>query len=231
MITFYYNNAPNPMKVALFLEEAGLPYKPVPVDTRRGEQHKAEYLKLNPNAKVPTLVDGEAVVFDSNAILLYLGRKTNKFMPPKADDPRVYGEMLSWMMFVASGIGPYCGQAVHFRVYAPEPKAYALNRYDFEAERHWKIVEQRLARQPYMLGEVYTIVDMALWGWARLVPMVMGGEEHWAKFPSVKRLVDEINGRPANEKVEALRRLHTFKTDLDEEAKRNLFQHLARSSA
>ncbi|MDP1908857.1 MAG: glutathione S-transferase N-terminal domain-containing protein, partial [Hyphomicrobium sp.] len=101
MIKFYYSGAPNPMKVALFLEESGLAYEPIPVDTRKGDQHKPEYLAINPNAKVPAIVDGDATVFDSNAILLYLGEKTGKFMPGKGDKAR--GELLSWLMFIASG--------------------------------------------------------------------------------------------------------------------------------
>ncbi len=105
MIKFYYSGAPNPMKVALMLEETGLPYEAIPVDTRKGDQHKPEYLAINPNAKVPAIVDGDATVFDSNAILLYLGEKTGKFMPAKGDKAR--GELLSWLMFVASGVGPY----------------------------------------------------------------------------------------------------------------------------
>src|SRR5882757_11523079 len=100
MIKFYYSGAPNPMKVALFLEESGLAYEPIPVDTRKGDQYKPEFLALNPNAKVPVIVDGDATVFDSNAILLYLGEKTGKFIPAKTDKAR--GELLSWMMFVAS---------------------------------------------------------------------------------------------------------------------------------
>ena len=87
MIKFYYSGAPNPTKVALLLEEAGLPYEPIPVDTRKGDQHKPEFLAINPNAKVPAIVDGDATVFDSNAILLYLGEKTGKFMPP--NNPKV----------------------------------------------------------------------------------------------------------------------------------------------
>src|SRR5665647_3496020 len=118
MIKFYYSGAPNPMKVALMLEETGLPYEPVPVDTRKGEQHKPEYLAINPNAKVPAIVDGDATVFDSNAILLYLAEKSGKFLP--ANTPKLRGELLSWLMFVASGVGPYSGQSVHFRQYAPE---------------------------------------------------------------------------------------------------------------
>src|SRR5471030_2468444 len=142
MIKFYYSGAPNPMKVALFLEEAGLEYEPIPVDTRKGEQHKPEFLAVNPNAKVPVIVDDDVTVFDSNAILLYLGEKTGKFMPPKGDKAR--GELLSWLMFVASGVAPYSGQAVHFRNAAPEKLPYAINRYMYEAQRHFAILDARL---------------------------------------------------------------------------------------
>jgi glutathione S-transferase len=100
MLKFYYNGAPNPTKVALFLEEAGIAYAPIPVDTRKGEQHKPAYLAVNPNAKVPAIVDGDVTMFDSNAILLYLAEKTGKFLPPKGDKER--GELLSWLLFVAT---------------------------------------------------------------------------------------------------------------------------------
>jgi GST-like protein len=228
MIKFYFNAAPNPIKVALFLEEAGLQYTAIPVDTRKGEQFSPDYLAINPNGKVPAIVDGEATVFDSNAILLYLAEKTKLFLPPHMDQPAVRAQLLSWLMFVASGIGPYSGQAVHFRHYAPEPKEYALNRYDFEAERHWKIVNERLGRQAYMVGSTYSIVDMCVWGWARLVPHVLGSAEAWGRFPHLKRLVDEINGRPAAARVEDLKRRHTFKTEMDEEARKFMFPQLAR---
>lgn len=226
MIRFFYNNAPNPMKVALLLEELGEKYEPVPVDTRRGEQFKPEFLAVNPNAKVPAIVDDGVIVFDSNAILLYLAEKAGKFLPA-GNAPAARGPLLSWLMFVASGIGPYSGQAVHFRVYAP-PNDYALKRYDFEAARHWQILDDRLAQHPYMLGSTYTIVDMAVWGWARLIPTVMGGPEAWARFPNVKRLLDEISARPAAAGVERLRNLHTFKTENDDEARRNMFRHLVK---
>src|SRR5580704_16169730 len=117
MLKFYYNGGPNPMKVALFLEEAGLPYEPVPLDTRKGEQHKPAYLAINPNAKAPSIVDGDVTVFDSNAILLYLAEKTGKFLPANANTPAARGPLYSWLMFVASGVGPYSGQAVHFKVH------------------------------------------------------------------------------------------------------------------
>jgi GST-like protein len=223
MLKFYYSGAPNPTKVALFLEEAGLPYEAIPVDTRKGEQHMPEYKAINPNAKVPAIVDGDAVVFDSNAILLYLAEKTGKFLPPNT--PKARGELLSWLMFVASGIGPYSGQAVHFRVYAPEKLPYAINRYMFEAQRHFGIIEERLASRKYMLGDTYTIVDMDVWGWARLLPNVMG-EGAWDNLKNLKRLIDEINSRPAAQRAVALKDKHKFKTEMDADAVKAMFPHI-----
>ena len=224
MIKLYYHPSPNPAKVALFLEEAGLPYELVPVDTRKGEQHAPEFLAINPNAKTPAIVDGDAVVFDSNAILLYLAEKTGRFLP--ADTARARGELLSWLMLVATGIGPYSGQAVHFRHFAPEPIAYAVDRYLFEARRHWGIVDRRLADRRWMLGDAYTIVDMAVWGWARVLPFVVG-EDAWERFPNLKRLFDEISARPAAQAANALKDRHAFKTEMDDDARRHMFRHLA----
>ena len=223
MLKFYYNAAPNPMKVALLLEELELPYEAVPVDTRKGEQFSAHYLAVNPNAKVPTIVDGDVRVFDSNAILLFLADREKRFVPLDAGSA-ARGDMLSWLMFLASGIGPFSGQSVHFRHVAPEPKEYALNRYDFEAQRHWKLLESHLADSQYMLGKEYSIVDMAFWGWARLVPFVLGtGEATWTTYPQLKRLLDEINARPAVARADALKTRHAFKTENDDEAKRFMF--------
>jgi GST-like protein len=228
MIKFYYHPSPNPAKVALFLEEAGLPYELMPVDTRKGEQFKPKFLAINPNAKTPAIVDGETTVFDSNAILLYLAEKTGKFLPK--DRPGARGEMLSWLMFVATGIGPYSGQAVHFKHHAPEKLPYAINRYLHEAERHWGIIDARLAKHRYMLGDSYTIVDMAVWGWARAVPFILG-DDAWEKLPNLKRLFDEISARPAAQRANALKDKHEFKTEMDEEARRNMFpQNVKRAS-
>ncbi len=218
MLKFYYSGAPNPTKVALMLEETGLEYEPIPVDTRMGQQHAPDFVALNPNAKVPVIVDGDTVVFDSNAIVLYLAEKTGQFLPSASQR----GEMLSWLMFVASGIGPYSGQAVHFQHHAPEKLPYAINRYVFEAERHYGIIDQRLAGQPYMLGEEYGLVDMALWGWVRMIPMVLG-EEGFTKFPNVKRFMDAVNERPAAQRAAALKDRHTFKTEMDDDARRHMF--------
>ena len=222
MLKFFYNAAPNPMKVALLLEELGLTYEAVPVDTRKGEQFGAEYLKLNPNAKVPCIVDAGVTVFDSNAILLFLAEREGKFLPQKYGTPE-RSQLLSWLMFIATGIGPYSGQSVHFRHAAPEPKEYALNRYDYEAHRHWQILEDHLKTQTYMLGDEYSIVDMAFWGWVRMVPYVLGMENAWEKYPHLKRLLDVINARPAAQRAEALKTKHTFKAELDNDARRFLF--------
>ena len=124
--------------------------------------------------------------------------------------------MYSWLMFIATRIGPFSGQAVHFKHFAPEPKAYALNRFDFEARRHWQILDSHLATRSTMINEEYTIVDMALWGWARALPFVFG-EQGWAEFPNVKRVLDLINQRPAARRAEALKDAHKFKTEMDQE--------------
>ncbi|MDP4021586.1 glutathione S-transferase N-terminal domain-containing protein [Methylobacterium sp. NEAU 140] len=223
MIRFYYNLSPNPMKVALCLEELELPYEPVPVDVRRGEQFDPGYTALNPNAKLPTLVDGDTTVFDSNAILLHLAETTGRFLPSGGT---ARAEMLSWLMFVATGIGPYSGQGVHFRHFAPaDAGAYARERYAYEARRHWGILDARLADRAYVLGEAYTIVDMAAWGWARMVPFVLG-EGAFAELPNVKRLLDTINARPAAQRAEALKGRHAFKAEMDAEARANMFRFI-----
>ena len=222
MLKFYYNAAPNPMKIALLLEELELPYEPIPVDTRKGEQFALSFLAVNPNAKLPAIVDGDVTVFDSNAILLYLGDRAQKLVPAPTDAVK-RGEMLSWLMFIATGLGPFSGQSVHFRHVAPEPKLYALNRYDFEANRHWRIIEHRLHNQPFMLGEDYSIVDIALWGWARMLPYVLGGTDTWDKYPAVKRFLDTVSARPAAVRAEALKTRHAFKAEMDDAAKRYMF--------
>src|SRR5258706_2851487 len=226
MLKFYFNGSPNPTKVALFLEEAGIPYEPVAVDTRKGEQFGAAFLAVNPNGKVPAIVDGDVTVFDSNAILLYLADKHGKFLPPAA----LRGETLSWLMFVATGVGPFSGQAVHFKHFAPEKVPYAHNRYQYEAARHFGVLDARLAKRRYMVGETYSIVDMDVWGWARMLPFVLG-DGAWDKFPNVKRLHDEIGARPAAAKAVALKDKHKFKAEMDDEARAHMFKHLAAGAA
>ena len=218
---FYYNTGPNPAKVALFLEEASLKYEVVPVDARKGEQHAPEFRAINPNGKLPAIVNDGVRVFDSTAILLYLGQMTGKFYLPPENG--AHAEMLSWMLFIASGVGPFSGQAVHFMRDAPEPKAYALNRYTFEAERHWLIVEAQLAKGRYMLGDTYSIVDMSLWGWGRVMQYLAGPEAWRERFPNLRRLIDEIDARPAADRAKALAQKFQFKQEMDKDAKRHMF--------
>lgn len=226
MIRLYYHPSPNPAKVALFLEEAGLPYEVVPVDTRRGQQHEAAFRKINPNGKTPAMEDtdgpgGKTVrVFDSNAILLYLGEKTGKFVGTPADR----GELLSWLMFVATGIGPYSGQAVHFQRAAPEQIPYAINRYRREAQRHYKVLDTHLQGRNWIVGNDYTLVDMATWGWVDRAAIVLPGDaDPLAGMPNLKRLIQTINERPAVARARKVASDHTFKQDMDEDARRAMF--------
>jgi GST-like protein len=214
--------------VALFLEESGLAYEPVAIDTRKGDQFKPEFLKINPNAKVPAIDDNGVVVFDSNAILLYLAEKTGQFLP--ANTPENRAQLLSWLMFVATGLGPYSGQAVHFKHFAPKDLEYAHHRYQFEAHRHYKILDDHLSRSRYMVGDTYTIVDMALWGWARMAPFILG-DDAFTTYPNVKRLIDEVSARPAASRALALKDRFSFKAEMDEEARHIMFGHLKTQAA
>lgn len=225
MLKFYFNPSPNPAKVALFLEESRLPYEIVPIDVRKGEQFEQEFAALNPNGKIPVIVDGSATVFDSTAILLYLAEKTSQFLP--GENAQARGELYSWLMFVASGVGPYSGQSVHFTHYAPSGQEYATRRYQFEVRRHYSILETRLASRSYLLGEKYTIVDMSAWGWARALPFVLKDDAVWGSLPNLKRWFDAINARPAAIRAEALKDRFTFKGEMDDEARRIMFPHLA----
>lgn len=226
MIRFYFHPTPNPAKVALLLEEADIPYELVPVDTSKGEQHSPEFRKINPNGKVPAIVDTdgpggkEARVFDSNAILLYLAEKSGKFLGAREDR----SELLSWLMFIASGLGPFSGQSVHFQFAAPEGLEYARNRYRREAERHYEVLNDHLAGREYIVGNSYTIADMSAWGWLdRASRVLKGAEDPLGAYPNLKRLFQTIDARPAIARARAVGKQHSFKKDNDEETKRALF--------
>lgn len=219
MIQFYFHPSPNPLKVALMFEELQTPFELVAIDTFKGEQHQPEFLKINPNAKVPAIMDDGIVVFDSHAILLHLSTKHGKFVPSA---PSQHAQMLSWLLFVATGLSPFSGQAVHFQHHAPEPLPYARNRYLKEVERHYRILDARLATSKYLAGDTYSIADMALWGWANFAGYILG-EKGLTDYPHVKRLVDEISERPAAARAQALKEKLTLKAEFDEETRRALF--------
>ncbi|CAN7209206.1 glutathione S-transferase family protein [Paraburkholderia sp. SIMBA_054] len=219
MLQFYFHPTPNPFKVALLLEELETPFELSPVDTFKGEQHAPAYRKINPNGKVPAIVDDGVTVFDSHAILLHLGAKHGKFVPSAASERAA---MLSWLQFVATGLSPFSGQAVHFLHHAPEPLPYARNRYLKEVERHYRVLDERLETSKYLAGDTYSIADIALWGWANFAGYIFG-EKGLSDYPHVKRLVDEISARPAAVRALALKDRLTFKAEFDEETRRALF--------
>ncbi len=226
MIRFYFHPTPNPLKVALFLEEAGLPYEAIPVDTSKGEQHTRAFRAINPNGKVPAIVDTEGLVgkedrvFDSTAILLYLAEKTGRFLGKLEDR----AELLSWLLFIASGLGPFSGQAVHFQFAAPDGLAYAVNRYRREAERHYQVLNDHLAGREYIVGDGYTIADISAWGWLdRAARVLKGDADPLAGYPNLKRLFQTVDARPAVVRARAIGKDHDFKKVVDEESKRALF--------
>lgn len=221
-ITFYYHPTPNPSKVALFLEEAEVPYEIRPIDILRGDQHSCAFIALNPNRKLPVLIDEGIVIFDSTAILLHLAYKTGRFLGDGS--AQTQAELMPWLMFIASGIGPFTGQAIHFKHYAPAGQDYAAHRYNFEAERHWTVVDERLKDHRYLVGDEYSIADMSLWGWCRGLQYLMG-ESVWTRFPHAGRLFREINARPAAQRVAQLPSRQEFKQDTDAETRASLFRH------
>jgi GSH-dependent disulfide-bond oxidoreductase len=129
------------------------------------------------------------------------------------------------LMFVATGVGPFSGQAVHFRHFSPEKVPYADKRYSYEAMRHFSVLDGHLAKHKYMVGDTYTIVDMDVWGWARMIPFILG-DDAWAKLPNLKRHHDEITARPAAAKAVVLKDKFPFKATMDDEARAAMFKHL-----
>lgn len=226
MIRLYFHPTPNPAKVALMLEETGLEYQMVPVDTSKGEQHTPEFRAVNPNGKVPAIEDTEgpggqtARVFDSSAILIYLAEKTGQFTGSPADRP----ELLSWLFFIGTGLGPFSGQAVHFQHAAPEKVPYAINRYRREAERHYQVLEDHLQGRDYIVGDSYTIADISAWGWVNMAARVLpGDDDSLAAYPNIRRWFDSVSSRPAVDRARLVGTDHAFKKERDEETLRSLF--------
>lgn len=220
MIKFYLHvGSPNPRKVALALEELGLEYEVAPVDIFKGEQHTPAYRAVNPNGKLPAIEDDGVRVFDSNAILLYLADKHGRFL----GKPEDRGELLSWLMFIATGLGPYSGQSIHFQTAgAAAGGDYAKRRYAFEAKRHYEVMDAHLVDKSYFLGDDYSIVDMAAWGWVTLHEGVLGagGLNHYG---NVKDWYDRVSARPAAERARKVSVSDGSKPAFDENAARALF--------
>jgi GSH-dependent disulfide-bond oxidoreductase len=203
-IELYYWPTPNGWKISIMLEECGLPYVVHPIDISRGEQLAAEFLAISPNNRIPAIVDpagpgGRPIaVFESGAILQYLGRKTGKFYPR---DERVRVAVDAWLFWQVGGLGPMAGQAIHFRHYAPEPIAYAVTRYTDEVNRLYGVMNRRLADRRFLAGR-YSIADIACVGWVRLAERQ--GQD-LMQFPHLKRWFDTIRARPAVKRAFAIR--------------------------
>jgi len=197
MIDVYYWTTPNGHKVTIFLEEAGLPYKIIPINIGKGEQFKADFLKVSPNNRIPAIVDhdppggGKPIsVFESGAILVYLAEKTGKFLPK---DPAKRADAMQWLFWQMGGLGPMSGQNNHFANYATDKIPYAIDRYRNEVNRLYGVMDRRLADRPFLAGE-YSIADMASYPW--VVPHERQGQKI-ADFPHLKKWLETIAARPA----------------------------------
>jgi GST-like protein len=197
MIELYYWTTPNGHKITMFLEEAGLPYKIFPINIGKGEQFNPDFLKIAPNNRIPAIVDtapadgGAPIsVFESGAILEYLGDKTGKFLPKEA---RARAEVVQWTYWQMGGLGPMAGQNHHFSLYAPEKIPYAIDRYVKETNRLYGVMNKRLADRDFLAG-AYSIADMACYPW--IVPYERQGQD-LAQFPHLKRWFEAIRARPA----------------------------------
>ena len=202
MIDLYYWPTPNGHKITLFLEEAGLDYRIIPVDIGKGDQFKPEFLRISPNNKMPAIVDHAPAddgaplsVFESGEILLYLAEKTGLFL---SNDPRKKIATLEWLFWQMGGFGPMLGQNHHFSLYAPEKIPYAIKRYQDETRRLYEVLETRLQAHPFVSGDEYGIADMATYPWTRT----------WKEqgididsFPAVKAWRETIEARPATQRA------------------------------
>jgi GST-like protein len=203
MIDFYYAGTPNGVKLHLFLEEAQLAYRLVRVRLSKGEQHEPTYLAISPNGKIPAIVDnapadgGEPLaMFESGAIMLYLAEKAGRLIPHEA---RARLEVVQWLFWQVSGLGPTGGQAGHFRAHAPERIPYAIGRYTREVHRLFGVLDQRLAGREFIVDE-FSLADIACYPW---VWPYRGLGQDLGEFPQVKRWFDAISARPAVAKVYA----------------------------
>ncbi len=229
MIDLHYWTTPNGHKITMFLEEAGLKYKIVPVQIGKGEQFKPEFLAIAPNNRIPALVDHEPKggskpisIFESGAILQYLGRKTGKFYPR---DERARVAVDEWLFWQMGGLGPMAGQAVHFRRYAPEQIPYALERYTDEVNRLYGVMDARLTEREFLAGR-YSIADIACVGWVRLAERQ--GQD-LAQFPHLLRWFETIRARPAVKRAFAIRVEAASKVDVnDPKVRAVLFSQRAR---
>ena len=196
MIDFYTAKTPNGHKVSIMLEECGLEYKVKPIDFSKQEQKSDSFLALNPNGKIPTIVDhdnDDFVVFESGALLIYLAEKCGKFLP---SDPKQRSQVIQWLMFQMGGLGPMQGQYAHFFRFAPEKIEYGINRYREETLRLFGVMDNALADRDFLAGD-YSIADMAAWPWVRLYQRQ---ELNIDSLSNLKSWIERVGDRPACQK-------------------------------
>jgi len=197
MIDLYALTSPNVQKIFLALEELELPYNTKFIDVWKGEQFTPEFIKINPNSKIPAIVDHDGpggkpyAVFESGAILLYLAEKTGKLL---SKDPRKRFDAIQWLMVQLTGVGPTFGQWTHFTLFAPKDNEYSMSRYRTEMKRLYELLEKRLGEAPYLGGDEYSIADVATFPWTRNHD-AQGVK--WADNPNLARWFDAIAARPA----------------------------------
>ena len=223
MLDLYYWPTPNGHKITLFLEEAGLDYRIVPVNIGAGDQFKPDFLKISPNNRMPALVDPEPVgggesvsVFESGAILMYLAQKVGRFLPEDLRDRIRVTEWLFWQM---GGLGPMLGQNHHFSQYAPEKIDYAIQRYVNETHRLYGVLNKQLSGQEFIAGD-YSIADMACYPW--IVPHEKQGQD-LADFPDLKRWFEAMAARPAVVRAYEKGKAVSSGPTMTDEAKKVLF--------
>jgi GSH-dependent disulfide-bond oxidoreductase len=231
VIELYYWTTPNGHKITIFLEEAGLPYRIVPVNISKGEQFRPEFLRISPNNRIPALVDdapaggGRPVsVFESGAILQYLAEKTGMFLPKDLYD-RV--EVMQWLFWQMGGLGPMAGQNHHFGQYAPEKIPYAIERYVNETNRLYGVLDKRFANREFVAGD-YSIADMASYPW--VVPYERQGQK-LDDFPNLKRWFETIRARLAVVRAYELAKKINVQPTVSEESRSALFGQTAATAA
>ena len=232
MIDLYYWPTPNGHKITMFLEESALAYRIVPVNIGKGEQFRPEFLAISPNNRMPAIVDHEPAcgggplsVFESGAILWYLGKKTGRLIPA---DPRGEFETLQWLFWQVAGLGPMAGQNHHFAQYATEKIPYAIERYVRETNRLYGVLERRLADRPFIAGEAYTVADIASYPW--IVPHQRQGQ-NLDEFPNLKRWFTAVAARPATQRAYARAGEFSAQPVVSEESRHILFGQTAASLA
>jgi GSH-dependent disulfide-bond oxidoreductase len=227
MIDLYYWTTPNGHKITIFLEEAGLAHRIVPVNISKGEQFRPEFLAISPNNRMPAIVDqrpkdgGAPIsVFESGAILVYLAEKTGKFLPNGFRERVLVMQWLFWQM---AGLGPMAGQNHHFSQYAPEKIAYAIDRYLKETNRLYGVLDKRLSQLRFIAGD-YSIADMATYPW--IVPYERQGQK-LEDFPHLKRWFEAMSQRPAVQRAYARAKEINTAPTVSEESKNVLFGQTA----